>query len=544
MADFQLDGTGAPIELGLGVRLIAPGLVGQGRTHDARTPGMRDGTPGKETAALDDALAAAEMSETMSVELDATEVPVAGPAPTLRSPGGDDALMLEVPDTGPAWEHVVLEIDEGGAMRWHLPLTDDNRVALPATRGAGAVKRFRIPRSVAPTPTAEQAQTRGLVGLVGKKLLKVLVYPVTDVLVGGAVDLFAGRWEAKNRPYGLRLMTPDNYATPGASPLTSDDWQRLASGRALLMVHGTFSTAHGAFSGLARQDMEELNAQYGGRVFAFDHHTLSHDPRANAKELAARIPTDATLDVDIVCHSRGGLLARELTERASSYGLTPDRFQVGRVVFVGAANAGTLLAEPDHMVHMIDRLTTVTNLLPTGAVSELLDALITVIKVIGHGGLKSLDGLAAMCPGGDYLKALAGAAKSSAAYYAITADFDAAARPETMPLKALVKDRLKDAVMDRIFEKVANDLVVPTDGVFTVDGSPSFPIDRVYRLELPGSAGVVHTSYFTSPDARRKLKEWLRTDAPAIALGDSRAAAVPAGVTATGVATAAPGGVA
>ena len=100
MTDFQLDGSSAPIELGMGVRLIAPGLVGQGRTHDARQPGFRAGTPGQETAALDDALASAEMSEAMSVELDATSAPVAGPAPDLRSPSGDDALMLEVPDAG------------------------------------------------------------------------------------------------------------------------------------------------------------------------------------------------------------------------------------------------------------------------------------------------------------------------------------------------------------------------------------------------------------------------------------------------------------
>jgi len=525
MTDFQLNGSSAPIELGFGVRLTAPGLVGQGRTHEARQPGFRDGTPGRETAALDEALASAEMSEAMSVELEATEAPVAGPAPDLRAPGGDDALMLEVPDAGPEWEHVVLEIDEGGVMRWHLPLTDDNQVAPPATRGAGTMKRFRIPRAVAPTPAVGQGQTRGLVGMVGKKLLKVLVYPVTDVLIGHAVDTFAAKWEAKKRQYGLRLMTPDNYATPGAPQLTADDWQRLSSGRALLMIHGTFSTAHGAFSGLSQEDVEALNAQYGGRVFAFDHHSLSHDPARNAKELASRLPPGISLDVDIICHSRGGLVARELAERGAAYGLTPDRFKVGRVVFVGAANAGTILAQPDHMVSMIDRLTSVSNLIPTGFVSELLDGLITVIKVIGHGGLKSLDGLASMNPDGPYLKALAGAPKCGATYYAITADFDASAQEATAPLKSLVKDKL----MDKIFEEAANDLVVPTDGVFAPNGSLSFPIAAVSRLEIPKAAGVVHTTYFLSPDARKKMKEWLTADATVASLGTA-ATGAPAGV--------------
>ena len=510
MTDFQLDGSSAPIDLGLGVRLIAPGLVGQGRTHDARQPGFRDSTPSQETAALDEALAAQEMTESMTVELDATEAPVAGPPSGLRAPGGEDAIMLEVPDTGPEWEHVVLEIDEGGAMRWHLPLTDDNQVAPPATRGAGAVKRFRIPRAVAPTATGEQAKTRGLIGMVGKKLLKVLVYPVTDLLIGKAVDLFAAKWETKKRPYGVRLMTADNYATKGVAQLTTDDWKHLASGRALLLIHGTFSTAHGAFSGLTRDDMAELNARYGGRVFAFDHPSVSVSPAANVKELAKRIPAGVSLDVDIICHSRGGLVAREIAERGPTHGLTPDKLTVGRVVFVGAANAGTMLAKPDHMVNMIDRLTSVSNLIPTGFVSELLDGLIMVIKVIGHGGLKALDGLASMNPDGSYLQGLTGGQKAGATYYAITADFEAGAQEATAPLRTLVKDKL----MDRIFKDAKNDLVVPTEGVFTVNGCASFPIEAVSRLEIPASAGVVHTTYFLSPEARTKIREWLSFDSP------------------------------
>jgi pimeloyl-ACP methyl ester carboxylesterase len=526
MSDFQLDGSSVPVDLGFGVKLVAPGLIGQGRTHDARQPGFRDSTPGQETAALDEALAAQDMSETMSVELDTTEVPVAGPPSGLRAPGGEDALMLEVPDTGPEWEHVVLEIDEGGAMRWHLPLADDNQVAPPATRGAGAVKRFRIPSAVAPTPTGEQAKTRGLIGMVGKKLLKVLVYPVTDILIGKAIDHFATKWEAKKRPYGLRFMSPDNYATKGAAQLTDADWQHLASGRSLLMIHGTFSTAHGAFSGLRREDIAQLNSMYDGRVFAFDHPSVSVSPASNVKELASRLPAGVRLDVDIVCHSRGGLVAREIAERGPVHGLTTDRLTVGRVVFVGAANSGTLLAQPEHMVNMIDRLTTVSNLIPTGFVSELLDGLIMVVKVIGHGGLKSLDGLASMDPTGPYLKALAGGQKTGATYYAITADFDAGAQDSTAPLKVLVKDKL----MDKIFKNTANDLVVPTEGVFAVNDCASFPIESVARLEIPGSAGVVHTTYFLSPDARTKMKEWLTYESPfAIPTASPGAVAQPAG---------------
>jgi hypothetical protein len=62
--------------------------------------------------------------------------------------------------------------------------------------------------------------------------------------------------------------------------------------------------------------------------------------------------------------------------------------------------------------------------------------------------------------------------------------------------------------------------------VFAPNGSPSFPIDSVSRLEIPSSAGVVHTTYFASPDARRKMKEWLSAETPVMA-GSPDATGVP-----------------
>ena len=39
-----------------------------------------------------------------------------------------------------------------------------------------------------------------------------------------------------------------------------------------------------------------------------------------------------------------------------------DQVRINRVVFVAAPNRGTLLADPDHMVEMLDRMTTALNL--------------------------------------------------------------------------------------------------------------------------------------------------------------------------------------
>ena len=45
----------------------------------------------------------------------------------------------------------------------------------------------------------------------------------------------------------------------------------------LQLVHGTFSTS-AAFRGLLPAVVEELSRRYGGRVFAFNHPTLTADP--------------------------------------------------------------------------------------------------------------------------------------------------------------------------------------------------------------------------------------------------------------------------
>jgi hypothetical protein len=170
-------------------------------------------------------------------------------------------------------------------------------------------------------------------------------------------------------------------------------------------------------------------------------------------------------------------------------------------VFVGAANAGTLLAQPDHMVNMIDRWTTAIDLLPDGPATWILESVITAVKVVGHGGLKSLDGLASMNPAGDYLSGLVEASNGRAKYFGIAADFE----PKGTPFSALA---LGDKVMDRIFEKADNDLVVPTAGVYEA-GGPCFPIQTNELLSLPASAGVIHTSYFGHKDVQAKLRQWL-----------------------------------
>lgn len=488
----QLDGSFRRVDLGSGYTLVAPGLKGTAEVHGPRAPGTR----GREqmTPMLDAALAQAGLEDVRTIELEVRPAPPPAGGLPLRGPTGDDALLLEVPDLGPDAGQVVLAIDEGGTMTWNLPLGDQGEVQPPARRGAGGVRRFLIRRHV--PPGGGDGNKRGLVQLLGRKLLKVLVYPVTDPVLGPVSELFAGRWEAARRPYGLRLFGPADYGAPAGPPV---DWDRLAGHRALLFVHGTFSTAQGAFGDLPAALMETLWHRYGGRVLAFNHFTLAHDPRQNVAWLLDQVPPGLELEADVVCHSRGGLVARTLAERSAEVGAGRRPVRTRRVVFVGVPNSGTTLADPERMVQLLDRVTTALNYIPVGNAGEVLEGVIAAVKVLGHGALTGLPGLAAMNPAGEFPAWLNGGPASGGTYYGITADYE--------PREPGLRDFLRDEVMDRIFAE-PNDLVVPTAGVYTPK-HPSFPIPRERLLEYPGGAGVTHVNYFQQAETHARLAQWL-----------------------------------
>ena len=500
-----LSGSAQPVALGQGYAIRAPGLRGNATLRtppDAQTR-SRSRAADDGTAALDAAFAATELTEVRRIDLTLQAPPAAAAAPMRSGDGTQQLLELQVPDLGPATGQVVLAVDETGVLTWHLPVDDAQAVQPPTTRGSGGVKRFLIPaHRPQPAPDAAGGQ-RSLIGALGRKLLKVLVYPITDPIIGAISEAFAARWEARKRPYGLRDFAPASFRDAEAAALTAADISRLAQGRALLFVHGTFSTAHGAFCQIPDDVMTTLHQRYGGRVFAFNHPSLSQDPLSNARWLLDELQRlqvgSPPLEVDIVCHSRGGLVARSLAHASDG------KLAVRRIVFVGVPNAGTLLAHPDHMVKMLDRLTTALNLFPTGPVTETLEAIITVVKVIGHGALGGLDGLASMHPAGPFLAALNGAPGGGDGYFAISADYE----PQDAGLKGLVTGGAADAVIDRVFEGALNDLVVPEVGVYAVEGSAAFPVPPARRLQISADQGVLHTTLFGYAAASARLLDWL-----------------------------------
>ncbi|SDC27764.1 hypothetical protein SAMN05444679_102127 [Variovorax sp. CF079] len=503
---ISLDGSARSVSLGPGYALRTPGWRGTAEVHAGGATTTRSAMRGLDGGldALEAALRETQVTETRQIDL--TLQPAHGTlaAGTLRSAQGAAEIELDVPDAGPDHGQLMLSIDDAGALRWHLPVGAGT--AAPVSRGAGGTTRFRIPAAAAPAPSGAPASApqRSLFGVLGRKLLKVLVYPLTDGVTGAAVDFIAKHWEERKRPYRLRRFSPQDYQVSEATiPSASDLSAMAAQGPVLLFVHGTFSTAHGGFGQLPPATMAELDRRYGSRVIAFDHPTLSDDPRTNVEWLLSRLPASG-MEVDIVCHSRGGLVARVLAEAPASFGLSAGHIKVRRIVLAAVPNNGTLLADPDHMVNMVDRLTTALALFPSGPVTETLEALITVIKVLGHGGLKGLDGLASMCPTGRFLDALNGGGGQPGDYFAIASNYE----PTDAGLRGLVSGAA-DSVLDQVFGDAGNDLVVPTDGVYQKNGNARFPLPSQRVLLFNEPQGVIHTQVFQQTSVSEKLLNWL-----------------------------------
>jgi hypothetical protein len=514
----EFDDLGSAIDLPKNIRLRVPGYSGTAASGDEIESGSRGlSTPVASPVLADNpelqaALSRNDLAEATRVEIQLDSRSIGGAGPATRKSQSTD-IELEVPV--PADDEIqVLLAEQDGVLSWHF----SERAGFAGSarvRGAGAADVFRVPNRIgfAPAQTSEESR-RGIIGALGKKILKIFVYKITDPLVENVSERIAEKFERDNRPYGLRMVTPDNYnRAESAAERWPVDWNLLSSGKALLLLHGTFSTAHGAFGSLDRETVQALYTRYGKRLFALNHYTMSEDPEANVKWLGDQIrnqlPNGMKLELDILCHSRGGLVARSLAEDRASLGDREQDVTVRRVVMVGVPNSGTVLADSDHMTDFIDRISNAVGLVgaasgPLALIGEFLDGALTIVKILGHGALRGLNGLASMDPGGKFVAAMNHRPVKSESYYAVTADYE----PPPGNFKESITKKAGNAVVDAIFEQ-PNDLVVPTAGVYNLELGPAFPIPSNRLLQFSRESGVMHTTYFAQPGTRAQLSTWL-----------------------------------
>jgi biotin carboxyl carrier protein len=300
----------------------------------------------------------------------------------------------------------------------------------------------------------------------------------------------------------------------------------------LLLVHGTFSSTIAAFAPMglvpgAEGFLPTVLSTYDA-VIGYDHRTLSVDPRQNAVDLLTELRrhhpgTDLT--IDIITHSRGGLVTRSFVEAVLPQSNWPA--VVDNIVFVASTNGGTHLADPARWHDLIDLYTNLVTvgaaglaLVPGGApvgavVGGVVRGLGALVKYLVSYAAESDDvpGLAAMIPGGAFVTDLNGDQPGQPSpgtnWHVVSSNFhvsllDDSHRPPEFPKELVV--RLGEGFVDGLFEG-DNDLVVDTASMSAI-GPPSGGYVKD-TLAFGTNDEVYHTNYFSQLRVIEAIAGWL-----------------------------------
>ena len=293
------------------------------------------------------------------------------------------------------------------------------------------------------------------------------------------------------------------------------------AGRVLLVVHGTFSKSE-AITVPFTPVLAAARAAGYDAVLVFEHPTLAVSPLLNALDLA-RAFANSKAQVDIIAHSRGGLVVRWWLEV-----LQRERLATSRVVFFGAPLMGTALASPFRLRSALKLMTNVAVALQgTAQLVSLALPLFTVVQglmalvasatsavansPLADAAVAMVPGLAAMSRYGpdseqfilgnhELMKLSFGLTAPPAGYHMVQSNFEptevgwAFWRVFRDP-----KARLADAVTDALFAG-ANDLVVDTPSMSRLSSSVLMA-DASKLLDFKTSPSVHHLNYFHQADS-------------------------------------------
>ncbi len=257
-----------------------------------------------------------------------------------RSTGTDIAVRAV-----PGEDIVVLQIAGGPALMLH---PENARDLLRAQQGdasrsladaaSGEVRVTTPLRWHGMQQATTSAATRGALGDVVLSSIDVVGGWLVDHAAGIAASKLVERLDAQVDAGVYRLQ-----AGSLSSVAERPDASRRADAReqvdavdspALVLVHGTFTTASGTFGKLWSEHPQRVRAlldRYRGAVYAFEHPTLGVGPIGNALALANACAPGTRLH--LATHSGGGLVAEVLARVCSD----PQQ-AIGRLdAFAGAA---------------------------------------------------------------------------------------------------------------------------------------------------------------------------------------------------------------
>jgi hypothetical protein len=374
-----------------------------------------------------------------------------------------------------------------GALTFHTPVQS-------ASRGPMQPNQVRFVVTVRSADAA--TKTRG----IASKAIKAILIKVGKVVADKAVSLALPKlaaafernvWNKAGFQEGWYKVTKE---TLGAKTLGLG--KPVSTDRSLLFLHGTFSNAASAYGALANSNFfDRAEALYGDRIFAFNHFTVSRTPEENARMLLEGLP-DQTTTFDVITHSRGGLVLRNLVERAQLFGSLAQRFKLGRAVLVASPNDGTPLATPQRWHDTIGWIANLLELFPENPFTTGAAFVANGLVWIARHASGDLPGLHAMDGAGKAIGELQSPPGPPAdAYSALVANYNPAEK---------VLLRMLDTGIDQFFGS-ANDLVVPTAGGWHV-GQPGKVLIPAARIGCFGAGGnlpsdsVTHVDFFSQPD--------------------------------------------
>jgi pimeloyl-ACP methyl ester carboxylesterase len=376
-------------------------------------------------------------------------------------------------------------VEEDGTLYW--------RDGIPATT---VTHRRRGRRRGADVHDGSLVLTREFETLAPNKIVEAV----------GRIDCRLNRAIATTLQSRLR---PLQRTPAGTFELVDGDVSGPFTGRTLLFVHGTFSNASSLLGeitadqgrGLRFLDRATKGADKYDRVLFFEHPTLSVSPVINALELG-RCMARSSGAIDVVAHSRGGLVVRWWLEAFGSSLRTGNNTQI-RAVLVGSPLHGTSLAAPDKIQHAMSLLSNVGTFAEKTmgliglanpfiwVAGKLIEVIVSVTGALARTPI--VDAITALVPGLAGQSAVSnnhelnrlriGPADVDPSYFAIVSNFETA-DPSWRFWRNFRKDRVADLAADIVFPG-DNDLVVDTSSM-TDFGVP--------RLKLAGAACNYHTS--------------------------------------------------
>jgi hypothetical protein len=386
-------------------------------------------------------------------------------------------------------------VEENGILRWvdGVPAPDDS----PRRR------RRRAARTAEPPPLPDQT-------LVLTKAFPRLA-PNKAAAAIGAID------RRLNPEIGetLRSRLRELRHGPGGFAFDADVNGPFA-GRTLLFVHGTFSNAGNMLGefGATSDGQAFLSACAAGankydRILFFEHATLAVSPVLNALELG-RALAGSSGEIDVIAHSRGGLIVRWWLE---AFGSSLSTAAQVRVVFAGSPLHGTSLAAPDRLQHALSLISNVgtfaekTMQLVGGAnpflwvAGKLVEVVMTVTGTLANTPL--IDGLVALIPGlfgqsrisNNYELNLLrlGPCTTQPNYFVVQSNFETT-NPGWQFWKNFRALRVGDIAADVVFPG-HNDLVVDTESMTDL-GDGNFPLNIRGIMDFRTSPDVWHCNYF------------------------------------------------